>query len=84
MVPVFSSGTLTNVLPHRNAMPQTQDMTLHPVSIQTRVRPVAVLSIDVERHMYWTTQLPILMSWVKPDQEILPRPSTHTSKCSTL
>ena len=25
-----SSGTLTNVQPHRNAMPQTQDMTPHP------------------------------------------------------
>ena len=28
-----SSGTLTNVLPHRNAMPQTQDMTPHPVTV---------------------------------------------------
>ena len=28
-----SSGTLTNVLPHRNAMPQTQDMTPHPVIV---------------------------------------------------
>ena len=27
------SGTLTNVLPHRNAMPQTQDMTPHPVTV---------------------------------------------------
>ena len=32
-VPVCSSGTLTNVLPHRNAMPQTQDMTPHPVTV---------------------------------------------------
>ena len=27
------SGTLTNMLPHRNAMPQTQDMTPHPVTL---------------------------------------------------
>ena len=27
---------------------------------------------------HWNTQLPILMSRVRPDQEILPRPSTHT------
>ena len=32
-VPACSSGTLTNVLPHRNAMPQTQDMTTHPVTV---------------------------------------------------
>ena len=30
IVPACSSSTLTNVLPHRNAMPQTQDMTPHP------------------------------------------------------
>ena len=46
MVPACSSGTLTNVLPHVNAMPQTQDI-VH--STQTRGRPVAVLSIDLER-----------------------------------
>ena len=33
MMPACSSGTLTNVLPHRNAIPQTQDMTLHPVTV---------------------------------------------------
>ena len=32
-VPTCSSGTLTNVLPHRNAMPQTQDTTPHPVTV---------------------------------------------------
>ena len=31
-VPTCSSRTLTNVLPHWNAMPQTQDMTPHPVT----------------------------------------------------
>ena len=32
-VPTCSRGTLTNVLPHRNAMPQTQDTTPHPVTV---------------------------------------------------
>ena len=32
-VPACSSGTLTNVLPHRNAMLQTQDTTPHPVTV---------------------------------------------------
>ena len=32
MVPTCSSGMLTNVLPHRNTMPQTRDMTPHPVT----------------------------------------------------
>ena len=32
-VPACSSGTLTSVLPHRNAMPQTQDTTPHPVTV---------------------------------------------------
>ena len=32
-VPACSSGTLTNVLPHRNAMPQTQATTPHPVTV---------------------------------------------------
>ena len=31
-VPACSSGTLTNVLPHRNAMAQTEDMTPQPVT----------------------------------------------------
>ena len=32
-VPACSSGALTNVLPHRNAMPQTQGTTPHPVTV---------------------------------------------------
>ena len=32
-VPACSSGTLTNVLPHRNAMLQTQDMTPHSLTL---------------------------------------------------
>ena len=84
MVPTCSSGTLTNVLPHRTAMSPTQDMTSHPVLayIQTQGRPVVVLSIDLERHTgihHYT-----LVSLVRPVQEILPRPPTHTSERSTL
>ena len=33
---------------------------------------------------HWNTQLLFLMSWVRPDREILPRPSTDTSNHSTL
>ena len=29
--------------------------------------------------LHWNTQLPILMSQVRPDREILPQPSTHSS-----
>ena len=51
MVLACSSGTLTNMVPHRNAMPQTQAMTPHPVTVYRQGgQPVAVLSIDVERH----------------------------------
>ena len=32
-VTACSSGTLTNVLPHRSVMPQTQDMTPNPVTV---------------------------------------------------
>ena len=32
-MPACNSGTLTNVLPHRNVMPQTQDTTPHPVTV---------------------------------------------------
>ena len=32
-VPGFISGCLTNVPPHRNTMPQTQDMTPHSITL---------------------------------------------------
>ena len=32
-VPACSSGTLTNVLPYMNSMPQSDDMTTHPVTV---------------------------------------------------
>ena len=50
-VPTCSSSTLINVMPHRNAMPQTPDIhdTPSSQSLQTQGLPV-VLSIDVARH----------------------------------
>ena len=50
MAPACSSDTLTNVLPHWNAMPQAGRDTPSRHSVQTRGRTVAVLSIDLERH----------------------------------
>ena len=70
-VPACSIDTLTNVLPPRNAMPQTQDMTTQPVTVY---RHRANLSLCYPF---------ILMSLVRPDWEILPWLSTHTSERST-
>ena len=71
------SCAMTNVLPHKNAMPQTQDMTPHPVTVY---RHPTDCRCAIHRHgtLHWNTQLPILMSWVRPDREILPRRSPHT------
>ena len=72
MVPACSSDTLTNVLPHRDVMPQTQDITPHPVTvcIQTRPRHVAVLSIDLERHTHFN-----VLGKTRPGN---PSPTFHT------
>ena len=79
MVPACSSGTLTNVLPHRNAMPQTQDMTCHP-SQYTDTGPTCRCAIHQCGMSHWNIQLPILMSWVRQSS----RHSTHSSERSTL
>ena len=50
-VPAYGSGTLTDVLPHRNAMPfDTGHDYASRHSIQTQGQPVIVLSKDVEHH----------------------------------
>ena len=51
--------------------------TCHPThhSIQTQGQPVVVLPMWNAKPEYTTGHL---MSWVRPDREILPRPSTHT------
>ena len=50
-VPACSSGTLTNVLPYRNSMPQTQDTTPHPVTVY---RHGADLSLCYQLYMNHT------------------------------
>ena len=63
-------ASLTNVLPH---MPQTQDMTPPPPPSQyTDTVPICRCTIGIHRRgtSHWNTQLPILMSWVRPDREI--------------
>ena len=79
--PACSSGTLTLVLPHRNAMPQTQDMTPLPVTVY---RHRADLSLCYP--LMWNVTLEYTATHfnVRRDREILLRPSTHISECSTL
>ena len=76
---LLTSGTLANVLPHSNAMPQIQDMTCNPM-IQSR--PV-VLSIDME-HNTGIHNYPFECLGSDQIVKILPRPYTHTNKHSTL
>ena len=68
MVPACSSGTLTNVLPHRNAM---QHDTPPRHSVQTRGRSVTVLSIDVERHT-GILSYPFKCPWKDPTRKSFP------------
>ena len=55
-----------------------------PPSQYIDTRPTRCCAIHLCGTSYWNTQLPILMSWVRSDREIIPRPSTHTSERSTL
>ena len=71
MVLTCSNGTLTNVLPHMNVMLQTQDMTPNPVTVYRHTADL--LSYPLMWNVTLEIQLPILMSWVRPDWEILPR-----------
>ena len=83
-MPACSNGTLSNVLPHMNVMPQTY-MTRHPTPAQyADTGPTYHCAVHLCETSHWNTQLPILNSRVRPDQDILPRPSTHTSERSTL
>ena len=46
-----SSGTLTNVLPHRNAIPQTQDTTPRPVTVYRHGAELSLCyPLIMERH----------------------------------
>ena len=82
-VPTCSSDTLTIVLPHRNAMQQTQDMTPHPVTVYGH-RADLSLCYPLMWNIILENKIPILLSWVRPDRKNLPWPSTHTSERSTL
>ena len=65
-------------------MPCLRHRTRHPTLSQyTDTGPTCCCAIHWCGTSHWNTQLPILMSWVRPDREILPRPSTHTSERST-
>ena len=78
-MPACGSRSLTDVLPHRNIMPQTQDMKSHPVTVgYTDTGPTCRCAINWCGTPHYNTQLTILMIWVRRDRYILPRPSTHT------
>ena len=65
-------------------MPCRRHRTQHPTPSQyTDTGPTCRCAIHRCGTSHWNTQLPIFMSWVRPDREILPRPSTHTSERST-
>ena len=75
----YSSGTLTNVLPHKNAMPQTQDMTPHPVTVY---RPRADLSMCYP--LMWNVTLEYTATHFNVLDKTRPgNPSTHPSERST-
>ena len=82
-VSACSSDTLTNVLPHRNAMPQTQDMTTHHVTV---FRHGTDLSLCYP--LMWNVTLEYTTTHFNVLGETRPRnPSptfhTHTSERST-
>ena len=78
MVPVYMRGTLTNVLPQWNVMPQTQDMSPHPVRVYRHGADLSLcypMMWTVARE-YTTTHVHVFES--DPTEKVLPRPSTHT------
>ena len=76
-VPACSSSTLTNVLPHRNVMPQTQDMTPNPITVyRHRVDLLLCYSLMWNVTLEYTTINFNVLGKTRP--EILPRPSTHS------
>ena len=81
-VPACSSDTLTNVLPHRNTMLQTQDMIPHPVTVYRRRANLSlcyplIWNVTLE---YTTTHINVLVE-TRPGN--LSQPSMHTSERST-
>ena len=81
-VPACSSGTLTNVLPHRNAMPQIQAMTPHPVTVYRHRADLSLCyplmwNVTLE---YTATQFNVFGKTRLGNPS---RPSTHISERST-
>ena len=66
-------------------MPCQSHRTWHPTPSQyTDTGPTCRCATHWCGTSHWNTKLPILMSCVRPNREILPQPSTHTSEHSTL
>ena len=66
-------------------MPCGRDKTWHPTQLQyTGTGPTCRFAIHWCGTSHWNTQLPISIYWVRPDREILPRPSTHTSESDAV
>ena len=65
-----SSGTLTNVLPHRNAVPQTQDIAPHPDTVYR-----------VELSLCYPLMWNVTLEYTTTHR---PLTHTHTSECSSL
>ena len=62
-VPAGNSGPLTMVMPHRNAMPQTQDMAHHPVKVYRHTANCNMsLCYPLIWMSHWNTHLPIFSS----------------------
>ena len=75
-VPACSSGTLTNVLPHRNAVLQTQGMTHHTVTVYRHTADLSlcyplIWNVTLE---YTTTHFNVL-GQTRPGN---PSPTLHT------
>ena len=66
-------------------IPRRRHRTRHPTPSQyTDTGPTCRCAIHWCGTSHWNTQLPVSKSWVRPEREILPWPSTHTSERSTL
>ena len=78
-VPACRSGTLTNVLPHRNAMPQTPDTTPHPVTVYRHGADLSLCSYPLMWNVtleYTATHFNVLgETWLGN-----PSPTSHTQQ----
>ena len=84
-VPACGSGTLTNYYAATQEYHATNTGHDTPPGHSTQdSRPICGCAIHWWGMSHWNTYLPILMSWVRPNREILPKPSTHTSECWNL